>query len=282
MGSTLASLSVAAGFPFQAPGPGGAGRYRSYTFPDVSGLFVTTTSPSNAGVRGRIATGGPGILSSAFGGGFTALPGLVNGLAGLLITNNPGSGCIRLQGQICNVKTARTHVQPAVADDSTCYRVWANLACSNGAPNTNDQGLYMIQPGGVTPRIIIDGGAGFGFLVGQTGIVSFVVRGPNGLIITPLTAAPFDVTAHHTYEMLIAGMTPTSNGSLTALIDGIVAPLPALSRTWGPGTNLPPNVTFSAESGFVPAIISSNGILNSTVHAQQVTVAFGPTIGSLL
>lgn len=283
MGSSLASVAVSLGYPYTPPGPTGAGRYRSYTYPDVSGLLVTTTSPSNMGVRGRIATGGPGVLSSAFGGGFAGpFPALVNNIPGLLITNNPGSGMIKMQGQIGNVKTARgQHVQSQAADDSTCMRVWANMQVSNGAPITNDQGFYMVQPGGVTPRVIIDGGAGFGFNIGQTGVVSFVTRGPNGLITTALTAAPFDVTQHHTYEMWIQGMTPTSDGSLTALIDGIVVPLPALSRNWRAGTNLPPNVTLSAESGFVPAWVTSNGILNSTVHMHQLGIAWGPTLASL-
>jgi hypothetical protein len=283
MGISLSSLGVAYGAPFQAPASAGAARYRSYVWPDPSQLFVTTAIPNTVGVRGRISSVGLGVQTSNFAGGATNFPGLVNGLAGALITNNPGSLLIRIQGQICNIKTQRgQHIQPATADDSTCSRVWANLACSTGAPITNDQGLYMVQPGGITPRVILDGGAGFGFLVGQAGVVSFVVRGPNGLILTPLTAAPFDVTAHHTYELLIAGVTPFSDGSLTALIDGIAAPLPALSRSWGPGTNLPPNVTNAAESGFVPAITSSNGVLNSTVHVQQLGIAWGPTLGSLL
>jgi hypothetical protein len=107
------------------------------------------------------------------------------------------------------------------------------------------------------------------------------VRGPNGLITTNLTAAPFDITVHHTYEVWVIGATPTADAFLVVLLDGVQQNVPILSRSWQAGSNLPANTTLSGESNFAVQATADSHVLNGTFHIHQIGIAWGPTLGSL-
>lgn len=281
MGSSLlSSLSVAYGGPFIPPGSGGAARYRSYIWPDPLQLAANAGAvQQSVGVRGRMATGGPSNVFAGYGGGNAVQ--IVNGMAGYAITNVlAGGGGYRFQGNICQLKTSRSLIGPPF-DDQSVIRVWANLACSSGTPATQDQGLVLVHPGGIAQRIIADLAIGFGFQIGQTGIVSFLIRGPNGLLTLPITAAPFDVTKHHTYEMWLVSASQSADANLSAFIDNVAVPLPALSRSWGPGSNLPPSVFISGECNFAVQLTSDPKINGAVMHIQQLGIAWGPTLPSV-
>jgi hypothetical protein len=282
MGTALTQFAVASGQPFVPPGPGGAARYRSYVFPDPAFIGANAGGSGNQGGRNTVS-GQVGITFSGFNGGSTAVAGIINGLPGVTLNMTGTTGCgIRFQGTILDLKTSRNTFTPN--DDLACIRVWANLAASAGSVLTQDQGFFLVHPGGTAQRLIQDAATGFGFFIGQNNVVSWMVRGPNGLITTNLTstAGGFDITKHHSYEIIMVSSTATADAYLFALIDSIPQALPPLSRSWGAGTNLPPNSTVSALSNFAPEIIADIRVAGQTLHCYQSGVAFGPTIASLL
>lgn len=282
MGTSLNGFAVASGGPFSPPGPAGAARYRSYIWPDPAFLGQNAGGSGNIGARG-IASGQITFLTSGFNGGTTPICAIVNSLIGVTLPMTATAGVgIRMQPTIADLKTSRNSI-PLSADDCRCTRVWANLAASTGCALTQDQGFFMVHPGGVAQRIVQDVATGFGFFIGQNNVVSWMVRGPNGLVTTNLTstAGGFDITKHHTYEIIMVSSIANADAYLFALIDSIPQTIPVLSRSWGTGTNLPANTTVSSISGFAPEVVADIRSAGTTLHCQQLGVAFGPTIASL-
>lgn len=281
MGTQLNVLSVASGGPYIPLAAAGSSRYRSYVWPEpFAEMNSTTSTPQTGGRLQQVA--GVGITTSGYGGGIANNPGLINQTVGVLCTTTAAAGVgSRMQGQILPLKTSRSNVIPSLGDDMHCMRYWANIACSSGTVVGNDQGFFFIPGGGLLQRIFADVAVGFGFSIGQNGVVQWVVRGPNGLIQANLTALPFDITIHHTYEVIIVGATKTADAYLVALIDSVVQPLPVLSRSWAAGTNLPPNVSISGISSFAAQVTADSHVLNATLHCHQLGMVWGPTPQSL-
>lgn len=287
MGSALlASLAVSQGYPYSPPGPSGAARFRSYIWPDPIDLAQNAGGVHIApGGRGfPFGNGGPGMIVSSYGNG-TTTGAVQNGIMGWQATcGSTGGVGYRMQGNILTLKTTPLlGLSPNIAsDDCHAMRVWANLACSQGATPGNDQGFFMVHPGGTAQRIFFELALGFGFSIGNSGVVQWVVRGPNGLFQYNVTASPFDITKLHTYEIWILGAPPGGVASLIPLIDGVPClGIPNLSRTWGPGSNLQPNVTISGEINFAPQVTADGKVLNQTVLIQQVGIALGPTLSAV-
>lgn len=263
----------------------GTSRFRDWIWPDPTQLNQNPSS--ELGARLGTLTHGSGAspataLTTDYNGGGSNNIGFWNGIMCSAVTSGPAAGqgrSLRFDGMAGFVKTSKNLIGP-FQDDLHCWRFLWNMAITAATPDTSrDCGGWLVIPN-VNPRPIADNAKGFGFRYKDANTVVFFANGNNGYTETPLTAAPFDVTAWHSYELAIQGATSAQDASLVAYIDGAAKPLPTLFGSWATGSNLPFSGILGGRGGFAPAVCN---VANSslTLVVQQVRSMCGPFISSL-
>jgi hypothetical protein len=172
-----------------------------------------------------------------------------------------------------SLRTSRSLISQRT-DDLMVYRYVFNAAVSGIAVAAgHDFGFEIVRwPGaGVAARLVADNVPGIGLRIQDGNTVQLVVNGPNGIVVTALTVAPFDTTQWHTYDLRIFNATATADAFLTLRIDNAVQALSAINSNWGAvGTNLPPTTLLGSFVGWVPTIISdannNNGLFVQQLH----------------
>lgn len=262
--------------------PPGAGRMRDFEWPEPAFL----RNAPNAVVTNRLATelGGGGASPSALvgsvGGGTADSVLVVQGVDVVVMNSTVAAGVFkRFDPMMFHPKTVLNAITPG-SDDAHVTRVLFNLAIKI-APASNEVGCSITHTTIASGRIISDLATGFGIQLQGLNVAQFLVRGPNGLIVRPLTAAPFDCTQLHTYEFRIIGATATSAAQLQVLIDGVVQVMPATSQSWAAGTDLPSPAVLGGVVGFSPAIYNTAQNINQ-LYVQKVRMMQGPTVRSTL
>lgn len=254
----------------------GAGRIWDMTWPDPQ--YSTTVPPS---ARNRQGATFPASSGAKGGSGATGIASISNvdviNFAGGV---TPGAGPYVTFGSAmrAHVMTARGVNVPTVCNDFAAWR-WINTcAYSVAAPVANtDFGMSLIC--GTTeafPGIFSDNSQGFGFSLTADGAISLVVRGPLGLVITPLTApATFNPMLFHTYEFRTVDATATTDAVLKVLIDG--NQVTALS--WSAGTSLPVSQV-GGGFGFWPNLMNTSE--NTSMYVYQIRAMASQTEAGLL
>lgn len=246
--------------------PSGAGRIIDWIWPG----FRTGAGGPNYNTESTSRSGSTGIVGVAvgYGGGGGACPAdVANGVPCVRIICGPG---VQGNGFVFGVEpmsmffpTTKSNIVPAVNDEAA-YRVVVAMAGSGLAPNAvHDLGIEFI-PSSSTSRIAQDGADGFGLRLNSANVVQFIASGgPGGGIVQDLTAAPFDVTAFHTYDFRILAATNVADAQLSLLIDDVPVDLGATNSTWGgPGSHLPPQHLSANAVGFRPNLLASAGNTN--------------------
>lgn len=269
------SLAVALGGQFSSIVSPGAGRYRDLSFPEPAWLAATlaqTVSGVRPGSNG--ATGFPLFAKTVY----TADPGTPTGPVASLGINVMAilSGAAAGQGYCCICLQPRLVPTPITVDEIAFTRIIWIMACGNPPANaTTDIGGYVVIPNSATPDMRVMGGiSGFGFQFSSMTTPQFVAQGPNGRILTP--TAINDIN-YHAYELRIIPSTRTQYAQLQAFIDDVPFPLPALSSSWAPGTNLPsPSITAN-KVGFGVGVIN-NCLASCNLLINQVRIIQAPTL----
>lgn len=156
-----------------------------------------------------------------------------------------------------------TWIIPNQSAISATRIVWS--FCGSGiAPNAgNDFGLEIVPIGGFgTGRILLDASPGIGFRLADANVLQLLIRGGNGLITVPLTAAPFDLTKWHVLDIRIVSAN-IADATLTIRLDGVVQNIGALNSSWAVGSNLPRIAVNAATVGFMPCLVCNPGVINN-------------------
>lgn len=172
---------------------------------------------------------------------------------------------------------------PAPCNDMLVTRLYANMFIPQGASGPlndglHDFGFFLLKNGANLP--LSSNGQGFGFQIADAHTVQFISRDNTGVVTTPLTAAPFDCTVPHCYEMRITAATNSTDARLQALIDGAPVALPVSQSSWAAATRrLPPNVTGGggATLGWIPTLVNFAGQI-ATLGIHQVRIIVAPSV----
>lgn len=266
-----------------SPTPPGAGRFRDWVWPDPGNLDGNPTPFVGDRIGATLAGSSPVATSIGFGGGTTTLSATVAGIdcAQLLSTAGAGIGYRFDSSMMAHIKTSLNAI-PFPCDDETCFRVIVNMALGLTPTPGTDYGYYLTTAN-TNGRVLADAAVGFGFQIVDGNVVNFVTRGGLGLISIALTAAPFDTTAFHAYEMRVTSATAIAQASLAILIDNVpVASVPATVTGWGPGSALPPSVLFGGtRAGFRVGVYNTSGIING-LFVQKIRFMSAPTMDATL
>lgn len=261
--------------------PAGAGRFQDFVWPDE----VVGANGVGASMRAR---NGGGIVTGtnvAIGGGIGALTAVINGVPCQQLLSNVGVGNQRLMypGFPVMLRVQRSKIGP-YCDDCSVYRIIFTAATGAVAPAANrdwgfELSIYQGAPG-FTSRIVVDAAPGIGLRFNSANVVQLLVRGPNGLVITDLTAAPFTtVNTFHTFDMRFFSATEFVDAFWTLRIDGGVVALSDVNSNWGAvGTNLPPmsgvgGGAGTSTVGFIPSIVSDANNNNGLFVKQLRCIA---------
>lgn len=173
----------------------------------------------------------------------------------------------------CHVRTTKGHPLPGSCTDFAVYRTYINAAFPTIPAADNDMGLELLpQSSGGTPYLINGGGSdGIAITRGADGHMYLMARAGGVLKKYAIdTAAGFDPTLFHAYELRLTSATKVAEASLKCLVDGVLVQ----TLNWGAGTVLP--VSNNANPGFLPGIFSMEG--NAGVfYLEQWRVIYGPT-----
>jgi hypothetical protein len=253
--------------------PPGAGRFQDFYWPDPLNAHVGASGAS----RGRDASSTAGFGGVVLiNGGAASLTAVINGVpCQQLLSTAPNLGSQRFfyPGFIMMLRTSRSLISQAV-DDTMVYRFVVNMAGGGIAVAAGrDFGFELVRFNGaaVATRIAADAAPGIGLRLQDANVVQLLINGPNGTIVTNLTAGPFDVTAFHTYDLRIFNATANTDAFLTLRIDGALQALSAINSNWGAiGTNLPPIALNGSFAGFVPTLVTdsqnNNGFFVQQCH----------------
>lgn len=281
MGITI-SPGVQYGAPFQAILAPGAGRYRDYCFPEPGYVVANLTQQVSGQRQGNGGEAGPTFARALY----TADPGtpppfVYNGVNTLVINATAGpAGQSFCFGCLC----PRLAPSFITTDDCAVTRMYWIMAINQPPANANtDFGGYVMQVNSATPDMrLIAGIPGFGFQYASMSIVNFRIQGPNGLITIPLTAAPFDCSLLHIFELRLIPSTSVQWAFLQAFIDSVPVSLgAALNSSWAPGTNLPPLAISGGKLAFGPGVINNSLQGVGSLLLQQLRVISAPTFQDL-
>lgn len=262
--------------------PSGAGRFQDWIWPGRltacgQGVTMDTSCTSRNGSASQAG------ITLGFGGGIN-VPVAVN--AGVACVRMPcGPGAVGVAFRVPMLMLLRTTKQfiSAAYDDQAVYRyVWMFAGDGVAANAGQDFGLEFIQTGAAGgARILADVGFGFGFRVADANVLQFIARGPNGLVTTPFTAAPFNTALWHTLDLRIKSATDTSEATLDLRLDDQVVNLGPANSSWAPGTNLPPSALVGAQVGFEAQLVSAAGNVNN-LYTHQLRFMTAPTVALTL
>lgn len=261
-----------------SPVPPGAGRFRDWMWPDPGNLDNPPTSFTSNRLGTTLVGTNPVAATLGFGGGTTTLAATINGIdcAQIVSTAAAGAGYRFDNTMIAHIKTTLNSV-PFQCDDEQCFRVFCTMALQNPPTPGTDYGFEMVQGSG-TGRILQEALNGFGFQLQTANIVNLIVRGPLGLLTVALTAAPFDTTQFHTYELRITSASSNLDAGLAVLIDNVpVAGLPVTVTSWAAGTGLPASALVGGRVGFRAAVYNVSGI-NNALFVARLRFMSAPTM----
>jgi len=252
--------------------PPGAGRFQDLIWPDP---FLSYQAVA-AQMRGRnnSATSAPGT-QILIGGGAGNNVSIIAGVPCQQSVSAVGAGTQKLfyPGFPVMLRTSRSLISPFV-DDTSVYRFIVTM-CRNGAAAAagRDIGFELVRyNGAAASRIAADNAPGIGLRLQSANVVQLLVNGPNGLVVTDLTAAPFNTDLEwHAFDLRFFSATSTTDARWTLRIDGAPIALSDINSSWGAvGTNLPPVPLNGANVGFVPSLISDanagTGLFAQLVH----------------
>lgn len=258
--------------------PSGAGRFQDFWWPNL-------IDPVGVNSTMRPRTGSATALGSLanIGGGSSPGWNVRNGSPVAQLTSgvavNVGIQVIFYPGLPVMLRTSRSAISPAV-DDCAVYRFVINMAGFGTTVGAGeDFGFEIVRFAGNGVGIRLDKGdiPGIGLRIQSANVVHFLVNGPLGRNFFALTAAPFDTTQLHSYDLRLFSATPTADARLTLRIDGAVQALPATMSDWGaPGSLLPPMQGTAGFVGFVPTLVSCAGSLNF-LYVQQMHMCCAPS-----
>lgn len=258
--------------------PPGAGRFQDFIWPDP----IVAAAPVVAQMRGRnnCATSSQGT-QILIGGGGGLLATVVAGVPCQQIISGVGTGTQKLfyPGFPVMLRTSRSLISSFV-DDTSVYRLIVTM-CRNGAAAAagRDFGFEIVRwNGAALSRIAADNVPGIGLRLQSANVVQLLVNGPNGLVVTDLTAGPFNTDLEwHAFDLRFFSATPAADARWTLRIDGAPIALSDINSSWGAvGTNLPPVPLNGANVGFVPSLISDANV-GAGLFAQLVHLIAAPS-----
>jgi hypothetical protein len=263
-------MSVATGDRFTPFVPAGAGRSQDWNWPDNYVNAINTNCISRAGVQrvcGQTIAGGASVITATINGEDTAQ----------LLTAAPGDLMSFSFDPVLNfhIRTSLGNDGVEGDDDFNFWRTRVRMAFGIAPTNDNahDYGFQVSRTLGTTGFVLKDANDGWHLQLESATVVRLFVRGPNGLISTAITAAPFDTTKFHTYEMRFWGATVRNPARFQLLIDGTPVSLPTATTSWAAGTNNPSSVLTAGRTGFRPMITNFPGLANGLYVSRVKLIA---------
>lgn len=256
--------------------PSGAGRFQDFVWPDPIGAMENGVGASiRSRIGGGVAMPGTVVL---FGGGLPCVIGSFGGDVFQTLQANVGVGSQRMfyPGFPVTLRTSRSLIDGTV-DDCAVYRFLMVMSSSANAGANGEMGFQLTQwANGAGTRIIGDNAPGVGInLPLGTNEVDVIVRGPNGLVVTPLVV-PGNATFMSTFDLRFFSATATADAFWTLRVNGNVIPMSAANSSWAAGTNLPPAANVGGSVGFVPSLVCS-GNSNSLLAVRSVQLIAAPS-----
>lgn len=241
----------------------GAGRFLDFMYPQLN----TQVGPTANGSL-RLGQSLAGVtLASGNGATLTYLRDATYEMdyVNMLVTATAGNlAAVEFNGVGLHLCTKPRGGVAPLLNDLLVYRLLATMFVPGGAFPLNDGfrdfGFQVVKQG--IGRIVGSGQFGWGFQIVDANTVQFISRDEAGLVITPITAAPFDTTIPHCYEMRISSATATTDALLSILIDNVPQELPVSQSSWAVATRrLPANIPGGGNGalGWVPWILNSGG-----------------------
>lgn len=259
--------------------PSGAGRFQDFIWPDP---MQSASGAVNSHIRGRIngvdqGFTSPGSQFNIGGGTGGNQVSILQGVPCAQLVSAVGAGVQYgfYPGFHMALRTSRSAISP-ICDDCFVYRLIVIMAGPGVVvANNQDFGFEVVRWTGALARLAADGADGFGIRLADANTAQLIVHGPNGLVATNLTAAPFDTTIFHTYEFRVFQAGPTSDAFLTLRLDGAVIALSAVNSNFAaPGTNLPATALTGNFMSFVPTMVSgANQAANLFVQRCRMIAA---------
>jgi hypothetical protein len=257
--------------------PAGAGRSQDWYWPDPQASQGVNIG---SGVRSRNSAVAVSAQTGGIGGGNLVIAAVIKGVpCAQMLSGAGGSGTIfKFQPPMpLMLRTSKSKIVGAV-DDQQVYRIVVTMAGGGIAVNAGqDFGFEVIRTIGTFGRVFADANDGFGIRIQDSHIVQFFVRGPNGLIVRNLTAAPFDTTDWHSFDFRISSATDAVDAKLALLMDTVAVDLGAANSSWAAGTNLPATSLLNGLMGFTPVLVSAAGNDNG-LFVQQVHMMAAPSV----
>lgn len=261
----------------------GAGRFIDFIYPNLSGQGPSAPNSGYNRLLGVVQNVG---VSAASGATTSFIRDAAREADYIALST---SATVNSQSTINGMGGANLHIATKKGmgmrpgyNELAFYRLWATLFMPNGVgplnDNLHDFGFQCAIVG--IGEILASSQWGWGFQLVDANTVQFISRDGAGLVTTPITAAPFDVTLPHVYEMRIQQATTDAEAQMQVLIDGAPIALPLSQSSWAPATRrLPPNINGSGSGGLGWNVwIINRGGQICTLGCYQVRVVGAPSL----